>query len=485
MLSRFSTRPSSGSADIARTDQASRKSIEATMTPPAAVPSQTSTSQPSQLDSQKVQATAVADRMSRLVEAKVDIHRALLDVLNLAALEKIPRDSLTEQVMAPVVHELRVRGIALSKAETDTFVDEIVDEMIGLGPLETLLKDDSIADIMINGHAQVYVERFGKIELSSVRFKDDEHLMRIITKIVTAVGRRVDEFSPLCDARLLDGSRINVAIPPATVDGPMVSIRKFKKTKLSIEGLIEYRAMSAIMADVLRKAVWGRVTVLISGGTGTGKTTALNALSSAIPHDERLITIEDAAELQLQQPHVVRLETRPPNLEGKGEIRQRELVKNSLRMRPDRIILGEVRSEEAFDMLQAMNTGHEGSMATIHANAPREALLRLESMVSMAGLLSSEVSIRSQIASAIGLIVQLERLSDGSRKFVSISEITGMEGTVIQMQELFRFKKLGVDPDGKVIGEFRATGVRPKFATQLATRGVTFPAQYFDPAVAQ
>lgn len=424
-------------------------------------------------------------RAVRLVEAKVEIHRALLDILNLSVIEKVPREQLVEQVMAPVVSELRARNLALSKAETDLFANEIVDEMIGLGPLETLLKDDTIADIMINGHKQIFVERFGKIELSNIRFKDDDHLMRIITKIVSAVGRRVDEFSPLCDARLADGSRINVAIPPAAVDGPMVSIRKFKKTKLSMDALVESHSLSAVMADVLQKAVWGRVSILISGGTGTGKTTALNALSSAIPPDERLITIEDAAELQLQQPHVVRLETRPPNLEGKGEIRQRELVKNSLRMRPERIILGEVRGEEAFDMLQAMNTGHEGSLATIHSNAPREALLRLESMVSMAGLLYSEMSIRSQIASAIGLVVQLERLTDGTRRFVSVSEITGMEGSVIQMHELFKFKKLGMDADGKVLGEFRATGVRPKFATQLLTRGVNFPAHYFDPAIIQ
>ncbi len=483
MLQRFSARSKHSATEQQATDGVDMK----TPAVEQARPTSNIASFPAGPNFAAVETASVAPatyRLTRLVEAKVEIHRTLLDILNLAAIEKTPRTQLVEQVMAPVVQELRTRNIALSKVETDIFVDEIVDEMIGLGPLETLLKDDTIADIMINGHAQIFVERFGKIELSAIRFKDDEHLMRIITKIVSAVGRRVDEFSPLCDARLADGSRINIAIPPAAVDGPMVSIRKFKKTKLSIDGLIEYRALSPVMADVLRKAVWGRITVLISGGTGTGKTTALNALSSAIPHDERLITIEDAAELQLQQPHVVRLETRPPNLEGKGEIRQRELVKNSLRMRPERIILGEVRGEEAFDMLQAMNTGHEGSLATIHANAPREALLRLESMVSMAGLLYSEMSIRSQIASAIGLVIQLERLSDGTRRFVSISEITGMEGMVIQMQELFKFKKMGVDADGNVIGEFRATGVRPKFTEQLATRGISFPSHYFDPAVA-
>lgn len=418
---------------------------------------------------------------TRLISAKVDIHRKLIEVLNVSLLDRVPRETLREQVSTVIVEEVRSRNIALNKNEMADFIDEIIDEMIGLGPLETLLKDDSIADILINTYSQVYVERFGKLELTDVRFKDNDHLLRIVNKIVTAVGRRVDEMSPLCDARLQDGSRINVAIPPAAVDGPIVSIRKFKKSKLSLESLIEYDAIRPVMVDVLRKAVWGRVTVLISGGTGTGKTTALNALSGAIPNDERLITVEDAAELQLQQPHVIRLETRPPNLEGKGEIRQRELVKNCLRMRPDRIILGEVRGEEAFDMLQAMNTGHEGSMATIHSNTPRDALMRLESMVSMAGMAGSESSVRSQIANAVGLIVQLERLSDGTRKFVSITEITGMEGDVIQSQEIFKYVKTGIGPEGQVIGEFRATGIRPKFATALLARGVNFPASYFDP----
>lgn len=423
----------------------------------------------------------LGERNNRLINAKVEIHRKLIEVLNVSMLDRVPRESLRDQVTTVILEEVRERNLALNRVETSDFIDEIIDEMIGLGPLEPLLKDDTIADILINTYSQVYVERFGKLELTDVRFKDNDHLLRIVNKIVTAVGRRVDELSPLCDARLQDGSRINVAIPPAAVDGPIVSIRKFKKSKLSLEGLIEYNAIRPVIAEVLRKAVWGRVTVIISGGTGTGKTTALNALSSAIPHDERLITVEDAAELQLQQPHVIRLETRPPSLEGKGEIRQRELVKNCLRMRPDRIILGEVRGEEAFDMLQAMNTGHEGSMATIHSNSPRDALMRLESMVAMAGMVGSEASIRSQIANAIGLIVQLERMSDGTRKFTSITEITGMEGDVVQSQEIYKFVKMGTGPEGQVLGEFRATGIRPKFASDLIARGVNFPATYFDP----
>lgn len=428
-------------------------------------------------------ADLLGEHANRLIAAKVDIHRRLIEVLNVSLLDRVPRETLRDQVSSIILDEVRDRNLALNRSETSDFVDEIIDEMVGLGPLETLLKDDSIADILVNTYAQVYVERFGKLELTEVRFKDNDHLLRIVNKIVTAVGRRVDEMSPLCDARLQDGSRINVAVPPAAVDGPVVSIRKFKKSKLSLDSLIEYNALRPVMAEVLREAVRGRVTILISGGTGTGKTTALNALSSAIPNDERLITVEDAAELQLQQPHVIRLETRPPNLEGKGEIRQRELVKNCLRMRPDRIILGEVRGEEAFDMLQAMNTGHEGSLATIHSNTPRDALMRLESMVAMAGMVGSEASVRSQIANAVGLIVQLERQSDGSRKFISITEITGMEGDVIQTQELFKFIKTGLGTEGQVLGEFRATGIRPKFATGLASRGVMFPASHFDPRV--
>jgi pilus assembly protein CpaF len=354
--------------------------------------------------------------------------------------------------------------------------------MTGLGPLEPLLKDPSIADILINGHECVYVERHGILERLSVRFKDENHLLRIINKIVSAVGRRVDESHPLCDARLQDGSRVNVAVRPIGVDGPLVSIRKFSKKPLHLGKLVEVGALRPQMAELLGAAVKARITTIISGGTGSGKTTMLNALSAFISEKERLITIEDAAELQLQQPHVGRMETRPPNIEGKGEIRQRELVKNALRMRPDRIILGECRGEEAFDMLQAMNTGHEGSMATIHANTPRDAISRLEQMIGMAGLPMTIASIRGQIAGAIQLVVQLSRQSDGKRKVTSIAEITGLEGDIVQMQEIFKYVRTGTGPDGAVQGHFTATGVRPRFLTHLVNQGVKLPGNFFDPS---
>ena len=423
-----------------------------------------------------------AEKRERLMSAKIEIHQVLLEALNLHMLDNVPRDVLRDQIDPVVLQEVRSRAIALNKAEYAAFVDEIIDEMIGLGPLETLLKDDTVADILINSHKHIFVERFGQLEYTPVRFRDEAHLLRVINKIVSAVGRRVDESVPLCDARLQDGSRINVAVRPITIDGPAVSIRKFSKKKLSFERLVEVGALRPAMADVLAKACWGKVSIIVSGGTGSGKTTMLNALSAAISEKERLVTIEDAAELQLQQPHVVRMETRPPNIEGKGEIRQRELVMNALRMRPDRIILGEIRGGEAFDMLQAMNTGHEGSMATVHANTPRDALSRLEQMVTMSGFPISQASIRHQIASGVGIIVQLNRLSDGKRKVISVSEITGMESDIIQMQEIFHFKRTGTAPDGSVMGEFRATGVRPKFAEELVTRGVVFPPSFFDPS---
>ncbi|HBT37222.1 MAG TPA: type II secretion system protein E, partial [Hyphomonas sp.] len=347
---------------------------------------------------------------------------------------------------------------------------------------EPLLKDDSIADILINGFDQVYVERHGKLQLAPVRFADNDHLLRIVQRIVAAVGRRVDESQPLVDARLLDGSRVNAAVLPIAIDGPLVSIRKFSKSPLTMEKLVGFGAIPEPVAKFILGAVKCRASTVISGGTGSGKTTLLNALSAAINEDERLITIEDAAELQLQQPHVARMETRPPNIEGKGEIRQRELVKNALRMRPDRVILGEVRSEEAFDMLQAMNTGHEGSMATIHANNPRDALTRLEQMVMMGGMKISETAIRGQIASAVNFIVQATRLSDGSRKVVSISEVTGMEGSVVQLQEIFRFERTGTTDEGKVEGHFAATGLRPKFLDEMERRGVPMPEGMFDPS---
>ncbi len=372
----------------------------------------------------------------------------------------------------------------MNQRELEAFAAEIVDEMIGLGPIEPLLKDPSITDILINAHMSVYVERAGQLHQTPVRFKDEAHLLRIVNKMVSAVGRRVDESSPMVDARLPDGSRVNVAIRPVAVDGPLVSIRKFSKRPISMDRLVEFGALRPAMAELLKAAVRGRVSLLVSGGTGSGKTTMLNALSSFIPASERLITIEDAAELQLQQPHVARLETRPPSVEGRGEIRQRELLKNALRMRPDRIILGECRGEEAFDMLQAMNTGHEGSMTTIHANAPRDALSRIEQMVGMAVANMSMASIRGQIASGIQLVLQLQRMADGRRRVTSVSEITGMEGEVLQMQEIFHFVREGVDSGGTIIGRFRATGIRPKLIAELNAQGVDMPAQMFDPRTA-
>src|SRR5665213_1851461 len=368
----------------------------------------------------------------KLLDAKVRLHRKLIGEINLSAMEKLPDEEIRKHVQQLVSQYVLVERLALNAQELDEFVSEILDEMTGLGPLEPLLKDPSISDILINGHECVYVERGGILEPLAVRFKDEQHLLRIINKIVSAVGRRVDESHPLCDARLLDGSRVNVAVRPIGVDGPLVSIRKFSKKPLHLAKLVEVGALRPAMADLLAAAVKARITTIISGGTGSGKTTMLNALSAFISEKERLITIEDAAELQLQQPHVGRMETRPPNIEGKGEIRQRELVKNALRMRPDRIILGECRGEEAFDMLQAMNTGHEGSMATIHANNPREAISRLEQMIGMAGLPMTISSIRGQIAAAVRMIVQLQRMSDGKRRVTSVAEITGMEGDTVQ-----------------------------------------------------
>jgi len=419
---------------------------------------------------------------TKLLDAKVRLHRKLIEEINLSALDKMPEEEVRGQVLGLVTQYVLAERLALNQQELADFVSEIIDEMTGLGPLEPLLKDPSIADILINGHECVYVERGGMLEAVPVRFKDEQHLLRIINKIVSAVGRRVDESHPLCDARLQDGSRVNVAVRPIGVDGPLVSIRKFSKKKLDLSRLVDVGALRPQMAEVLAAAVKSRISTIISGGTGSGKTTMLNALSAFISEHERLLTIEDAAELQLQQPHVGRMETRPPNVEGKGEIRQRDLVKNALRMRPDRIILGECRGEEAFDMLQAMNTGHEGSMATIHANTPRDAITRLEQMIGMAGLPMTVASIRGQIANAVQMIVQLSRQSDGKRKVTSIAEITGLEGDIIQMQEIFKFVRTGTLPDGTVEGHFQATGVRPRFLAELATHGVTIPGAYFDPS---
>ena len=353
--------------------------------------------------------------------------------------------------------------------------------MTGLGPIEPLVKDTTTSDILVNTHGTVYVERNGRLELTEVRFKDDRHLMRIIDKIVSSVGRRVDESTPMMDARLKDGSRVNVIVPPLAVDGPILSIRKFATIRPSVEALIEIGSITPEIAELLEAIIQAGLNVLISGGTGSGKTTLLNAASRFIPDTERIITIEDAAELQLQQPHVVRLETRPPNLEGKGEIAQRDLLRNSLRMRPDRIILGECRGSEAFDMLQAMNTGHDGSLTTIHANSCRDALSRLEQMIAMAGFDIPIRSMRAQIASALDVIIQLERMSDGRRYLVSLEEITGMEGDIITMQEIFQFKRTGMDEKGNVLGHFRATGLRPKFMEELESRGISVPVEIFSP----
>src|SRR5471032_2852018 len=429
-----------------------------------------------------LQPQAAADRLlsDKLLDAKVRLHRRLIEEINLSALEKLPEDEMRAHVQKLVTQYILVERLALNQQELNDFVAEILDEMTGLGPLEPLLKDPTISDILINGHECVYVERGGILEPLSVRFKDEQHLLRIINKIVSAVGRRVDESHPLCDARLQDGSRVNVAVRPIGVDGPLVSIRKFSKKPLNLSRLVEVGALRPPMAELLAAAVEARITTIISGGTGSGKTTMLNALSAFISEKERLITIEDAAELQLQQPHVGRMETRPPNIEGKGEIRQRELVKNALRMRPDRIILGECRGEEAFDMLQAMNTGHEGSMATIHANNPREAISRLEQMIGMAGLPMTIASIRGQISAAIRMIVQLQRMADGKRKVTSIAEITGLEGDIIQMQEIFKFVRTSTSEDGAIEGHFQATGVRPRFLSELSARGLKVPSTFFD-----
>lgn len=427
---------------------------------------------------------AAGQRMAALptyTAIKVRLHHRLLEEINLSAIEKLEPDEFRDQIGTLVRELLKTEKVQLNLREQQQIVGDVIDEMVGLGPLEPLLKDPTINDILVNTHKQVFIERAGILELTPVHFQDDKHLLRIIMKIVSRIGRRVDESQPMVDARLPDGSRVNVAIPPVAIDGPIMSIRKFAARPYTLDSLIENNSLTPEIADLLGAVVRSRLNVLVSGGTGSGKTTLLNAMSRFIDERERVVTIEDAAELQLQQIHVVRLETRPANIEGRGEIAQRELVKNSLRMRPDRIIVGEVRSGEAFDMLQAMNTGHEGSMTTIHANTPRDAIGRLEQMISMAGLDIPLRGMRTQIASALDVVVQLQRLSDGRRRIMSVTEITGMEGEIIQMQEIFKFVRKHADPDGTIHGEFRATGIRPKFMENLKTRGVELPAHYFDP----
>ena len=449
-------------------------------TPEPATPAPVAATAPEPVAKPKVEPKPV-QTSDPMLDIRLRLHARMIDELDLSKLDSLDEAQMRKQVRKLVGDFAREERMALNGAEIDQLGDQVYDEMVGLGPIEPLLKDDTIADILINGPFQVYIERFGELSLSSVRFRDNDHLLRIVGRIVAAVGRRIDESSPMVDARLPDGSRVNAAIAPITLDGAVVSIRKFSKKPYDLDRLVEIGAMPQCVADFLFGAVRSRVTTVISGGTGSGKTTLLNALSGAIGHKERLITIEDAAELQLQQPHVVRMETRPPNIEGKGEIKQRELVKNALRMRPDRVILGEVRGEEAFDMLQAMNTGHEGSMATIHANNPRDAVTRLEQMVAMSGMQLSAESVRGQIASAVNLIVQVMRLSDGKRRLMSVAEITGMEGQVIQMQEIFIFQRTHTDADGTVHGEFRATGIRPKCMEDMQRRGIVYDTANFDP----
>jgi pilus assembly protein CpaF len=411
---------------------------------------------------------------------KTAIHRKLIQKLNLDRLNEVKREDVRREVSQILEGIVVGESTPMNLQERERLAQEVLDEVFGLGPLEPLLADPSISDILVNTYKRVYIERRGILELTPVQFRDDVHLMGIIDRIVSAIGRRVDESSPMVDARLADGSRVNAIIPPLAVDGPCLSIRRFGRDRLTADDLITNHSLTPPMLELLRGCVKARLNILISGGTGAGKTTFLNVLSSNISERERIVTIEDAAELQLHQAHVVRLETRPPNIEGKGAIAQRQLLINSLRMRPDRIIVGEVRADEALDMLQAMNTGHDGSLTTIHANSPRDALSRLETMVAMASLNLPEQAMRRQIASAIDLVIQISRLSDGTRKIISIAEITGMEGDIVTMQEIFVYRKRGIRDNGEVVGDFVATGIRPKFAERLVVTGVQLPAAMFE-----
>jgi pilus assembly protein CpaF len=422
-------------------------------------------------------------RKERMSELKQGLHKRLLENLNLAALEHASEGSLKSEIAAITAEGLDEMAVALNKDDRATLNQELYDEVMGLGPLEPLLKDDTVNDILVNGPNRIFIERNGKLTLTDITFKDERHLLRIIDKIVSAVGRRVDESNPYCDARLADGSRFNCMVPPVAVDGSLVSIRKFKKEKLGVADLVRFGAFTEEMAAYLQAAVSCRLNIIVSGGTGSGKTTTLNALSSFIDNHERVLTIEDTAELQLQQVHVGRMESRPPNVEGKGAVTQRDCLRNALRMRPDRIIVGETRGEEVIDMLQAMNTGHDGSMTTIHANNARDGISRLENMVAMAGIEMPLKAVRSQIAAAVNLIVQASRLQDGSRRMVSITEITGMEGEVISMQEIFRYERLGIEPNGKIIGRFNATGVRSHYSERFRQWGYDLPASIYEPII--
>ena len=472
------------SADTAKPVKASAPAATAAPAAPAAKPA------PKAKMKQPVRQAAVPQpvdkerkRKERLSEIKVELHKRLLDNLNLAALEHASENDLRQEIAAISTEALEELSVVLNKEERTTLVQDLYNEVTGLGPLEVLLQDDGVNDILVNGPQQIFVERDGKLSLTDITFKDERHLLRIIDKIVSAVGRRVDESNPYVDARLADGSRFNAMVPPIAVDGSLVSIRKFKKEKLGIRDLVTFGAFSEDMAMYLEAAVACRLNVIVSGGTGSGKTTTLNALSSFIDDSERILTIEDTAELQLQQTHVGRMESRPANVEGKGAVSQRDCLRNALRMRPDRIIVGETRGEEVIDMLQAMNTGHDGSMTTIHANSARDGVSRLENMIAMAGIEMPLKATRSQISSAVNLIVQASRLQDGSRRMVSITEITGMEGEVISMQEVFRFQRLGLEPNGKIIGEFTATGVRSHYSERFRQWGYDLPPAIFEPSV--
>jgi pilus assembly protein CpaF len=452
---------------------------------PGASPSTAVQRKPAPVAAQPQPVDKEKKRKERLSEIKVELHKTLLDNLNLSALETATEQELRAEIISISGERLEELGVVLNRDERTALNQELFDEVMGLGPLEPLLKDDTVNDILVNGPQQIFVERAGKLQLTDITFKDERHLLRIIDKIVSAVGRRVDESNPYVDARLADGSRFNAMVPPIAVDGSLVSIRKFKKEKLAIDDLVRFGAFTEEMAAYLQAAVATRLNVIVSGGTGSGKTTTLNALSSFIDNSERILTIEDTAELQLQQTHVGRMESRPPNVEGKGAVTQRDCLRNALRMRPDRIIVGETRGEEVIDMLQAMNTGHDGSMTTIHANSARDGISRLENMIAMSGIEMPIKAIRAQIASAVNLIVQASRLQDGSRRMVSITEITGMEGEVISMQEIFRYQRVGLTPDNKIIGHFTATGVRSHFSERFRMWGYDLPASIFEPFAAE
>jgi len=419
---------------------------------------------------------------TRIESIKAKIHQKILSLVDLRSMETMTSEQLRSELKLLGEKLLDADGLAINEAERHFIVQSIQNEMLGLGPIEPLLADPSVSDILVNGPNKVYVERRGRIEITDVRFDSDSHLLRIIDKIVSRIGRRVDELSPMVDARLPDGSRVNAIIPPLALDGPILSIRRFSVVPYGMQDLVKFGTLTLEMAELIQGLVKAKVNLLVSGGTGSGKTTLLNVISGAIPPNERIITIEDAAELQLQQPHVVRLESRPQNIEGKGEVSQRALLRNSLRMRPDRIILGEVRGAEVLDMLQAMNTGHEGSMTTIHANTPRDALTRLEHMMSMAGMQVTPRAMRQQISAALSVVIQISRLSDGQRKITSLQEITGVEGEIESMQEIFKFDQTGVTPSGVVQGRFLATGIRPKFEQRLRTRGILLREDLYDPS---